>query len=122
MSVKLKDGCVCAYMHTWISKTEQLYLVRMTNYKMEKILEMKLVMNWLLSKSDILLYIKSKLTETTLQERLDIVSCERRQLQQQYPIYFHCNKNLITNCLVMLLRQKKFNLKDYEDLYDTFDF
>ena len=45
----------------------------------------------------------------------------RRDLEMEYPTYFHCNKNLRPNCFVMLLRQMKFKLKDWEDLYDQFD-
>ena len=115
--------CMCAYRNSWIGKTEKLYICKKPSYKMEKILEMKLVLRWLLSKSDVFLYLHARLTETTLEERLDIVYYEKKKLEEQYPIYFHCNKELISNCTVMLLRQntKSFRLRDYEDLYDSFD-
>ena len=113
--------CWCAYKHSYVTKIEKLYICKKPSYKMEKILEMKMVMNWLLSKSDIFTYMYARLTETTLQERLDMVCDEKRQLQKQYPIYFHCNKDLISNCIVMLLRRMTFKLRDWEDLYDQFD-
>ena len=113
--------CWCAYKHSYVGKIEKLYICKKPSYKMEKILEMKMVMNWLLSKSDAFTYMYARLTETTLEERVDIVCHEKNQLQEQYPMYFHCNKELISKCTVMLLRQMKFKLRDWEDLYDQFD-
>ena len=104
------------------SKIEKFYLVKDRSYKLEKILEMKMVMNWLLSKSITLHYLNAGLNELTQEERMDTVSAEWKKLEKQYPVYCHCNKDIMKNCFVMLLRRMRVKLKNYEDLYDQFDF
>ena len=110
-----EDPCTCPVLNT--SKAEDLYLVTDPSYKLEKILELKVVMNQLESQMGI--YSEAKLLRGQ-QQRLEYVTGKFRELQQYHPMFYHCNKDLIMNCLVALIRNIKLEFLSYEDLYDQF--
>ena len=87
------------------------------NHKLEKMLELKVVMNQLESQMGI--YSEAKLLRGQ-QQRLEYVTGKFRELQQYHPMFYHCNKDLIMNCLVALIRNIKLELWNYDDLYDQF--
>ena len=80
-------------------------------------LELKVVMNQLESQMGI--YSEAKLFRGQ-QQRLEYVTGKFRELQQYHPMFYHCNKDLIMNCLVALIRNIKLELWNYDDLYDQF--
>ena len=100
-----------------ISEAELLYVLTKPNHKLEKMLELKVVMNQLESQMGI--YSEAKLLRGQ-QQRLEYVTGKFRELQQYHPMFYHCNKDLIMNCLVALIRNIKLELWNYDDLYDQF--
>ena len=101
-----EDPCTCPVLNT--SKAEDLYLVTDPSYKLEKILELKVIMNWLERNMD---------TTDRKPKNLDI---EWRGLQEWYPTFCHCNKDIIYICFNMLIRNVELDLNKYEQLYDQF--
>jgi hypothetical protein len=110
-----EDPCTCPVLNT--SKAEDLYLVTDPSYKLEKILELKVVMNQLESQMGI--YSCAKLLHNQNQ-RLDYVNRRTPEIKQYHPVFWHCNQDLITTCLVMIIRNINFELGNYDDLYDQF--
>ena len=45
---------------------------------------------------------------------------QTKKLKESYPMFYHCNKDIIMNCLVILIRNIKLELYEYDDLYDQF--
>ena len=100
-----------------VSKAELLYIITKPSYKLEKILELKAIMNYPENQM-------GPCSETRLlrdqQQRLEYVTRKFGELQQYHPMFYHCNKDIIMNCLVILIRNTKLELYDYDDLYEQF--
>ena len=109
-----EDQCSCHPVPSRVvctSKAEDLYLIHGTNYKLEKMLEIKVMMNWLKRNVD------------TTPKRPKEWDIERMCLQEYYPMFYHCNRDLIHICLTMLCahsRNANFNLTSYDDLYHEY--
>ena len=105
--------CTCPMFHA--SEIESLYLVSEPSYKLEKILELKVVMNYL--ETQMGLYSYGKLLSNQNQ-RIEYIARKFPEIQQYHPMFYHCNKDLIKTCLVMIIRNAKLDLNNYEELYD----
>ena len=86
-------------------------------HKLEKMLELKVVMNYL--ETQMGLYSHGKLLSSQ-DQRLQYIGRKFQEIQQYHPMFYHCNKNLIRTCLVMITANVKLDLKNYEELYDQF--
>ena len=108
--------CACGNCHHMrsVSKAELLYLVTKPSYKLEKILETKVIMNWLLDKTDAdgIKLLKSQ------EDRIVQVRYIRTNLKEHHPVFFHCNQDVISKCMVMRIRKMDLELYKYDDLYD----
>ena len=105
----------------WVSKPELLYILKnwnkQPNHKLEKILELKVVMNYL--ENQMGLYSYGKLLSNQNQ-RIEYITRKLPEIQQYHPMFYHCNKDLISNCLVIIIRNLKLELHNYDYLYDQF--
>ena len=114
--------CKCDEWHLeFVSKAVLLYNIKgwykHPNHKLEKMLELKVVMNYL--ETQMGLYSYGKLLSSQNQ-RLEYITRKFPEIQQYHPIFYHCNQDLINTCLVMIIRNAKFELNNYEELYDQF--
>ena len=80
-------------------------------------LELKVVMNYL--ENQMGLYSYGKLLSNQNQ-RIEYITRKLPEIQQYHPMFYHCNKDLIYNCLVIVIRTLKLELHNYDDLYDQF--
>ena len=79
--------------------------------RLEKMLEIKVMMNWLKRNIDI------------TPKRAKDWHIELTNLQEYFPIFCHCNKDLIEICITMLISHasnESFNLITYDELYQEF--
>ena len=100
-----EGGCDCQEdILQWVSKAKSLFSIQhyynATNHKFETMID------WLRSKIDT--------TETSKQKLLR----EWKRLQKSYPMFCHCNNDMIYTCLKMLNNHRWLNLNNYEELYD----
>ena len=111
--------CDCDKCHNMmsVSKAELLYIVNKPSYQLEKMLELKVVMNYL--ENQMGLYSFGKLLSNQ-DQRIAYITRKFPETQQYHPMFYHCNKDLIKTCLVMIMRNYKFELNDYDELYDQF--
>ena len=98
-----------------MSKAKSLFNIQHyhndTNHKLEKVLETKVIMN----------QIKSKIDTCNADESIfTYMNNQSSKLKESYPMFFHCNKDIIIKCLVMLLRGIEIDLNNYETFYDKF--
>ena len=110
--------CECNEWHKeLVGKAALLYLCKQNNHKLEKMLELKVVMNYL--ETQMGLYSYGKLLSNQNQ-RLEYITRKFPEIKQYHPMFYHCNQDLIQICLVMIIRNVKFELINYEELYDQF--
>ena len=107
--------CTCPVFHA--SEIELLYLVSQPSYKLEKILELKVVMNYLEIQMGLHSYGKLLSNQN---QRIEYITRKLPEIKQYHPMFYHCNKDLIYNCLVIIIRNLKLELHNYYDLYDQF--
>ena len=100
-----------------VSKAELLYIIKKPSYNLEKILELKVVMNYLETQMGLYSYGKLLCGQT---QRLEYITRKFPEIQQYHPMFYHCNKDLIKTCLVMIMRNYKFELYNCDELYDQF--
>ena len=109
-----EDQCACHPVPSRVvrtSKAEDVYFILRTCDRLVKMLDIKVMMNWLKRNIDI------------TPKRPKEWDIELTNLQEWFPIFCHCNKDLIHICLTMLCshtRNASFNLITYDDLYQEF--
>ena len=99
--------CICGGDEwRFYSKAELLYNIKSyrqrPSHKLEKMLETKVIMNWLERNMD---------TTDRKPKNLDI---EWQGLQEWFPTFCHCNKDIIYICFNMLIRNVELDLNKYE--------
>jgi len=99
----------------WVSNLEFLYNIqhchKKTDHKLETMLELKVIMNQIKNKIDICNDDESVFA---------YMDRQLMKLKESCPIFLHCNRKMILNCLLITLRDAKLNLNKYEELYDQF--
>ena len=110
--------CACDECHHMrsVSKAELLYLVTKPSNKLEKILELKVIMNWVIKKVGS----HDVNPDLSTEKRIIYHRWLWQELQKSDPMFCHCNKDLNYNCLVIMIRNINFELCNYDDLYDQF--
>jgi hypothetical protein len=89
------------------------YYNRDGNHKLQTTIETKVIMN----------QIKNKIPTNvsgTQSQRFIYLSNKLGELKEQHPVFFHCNKEIVLICFVMLIRNIKVDLNKYDDLYEQF--
>ena len=117
-----EGGCDCDEgILEWISKATSLFNIQHryndANHKLEKMIELKVVMNYL--ETQMGLYSYGKLLSGQNQ-RIEYITRKFPEIQQYHPMFYHCNKDIIKTCLVMIIRNAKLDLNNYEELFDQF--
>ena len=117
-----EGGCDCDEgILEWVSKAKSLFNIQHcyndTNHKLEKMIEIKVVMNYLENQMGIYSYGKLLCGQN---QRIEYTTRKFPEIQQYHPMFYHCNKDIIKTCLVIIIRNAKLDLNNYEELYDQF--